>query len=54
MLMNDTALLTGVTGYIGGRLLRHFEEAGRLCAVLNTQDLADRVASDYGEDSASL
>lgn len=121
MLMNDTALLTGVTGYIGGRLLRHFEEAGRpirclarqpaqvhktksntevvqgdcldeasldralagvqdtsrkdgavaalipdgerplcarrpgrQCAVLNTHDLADLVASDYGEDSASV
>ena len=27
---------------------------GRQCAVLNTHDLADRVASEYGEDSASL
>ena len=27
--MNADLLLTGATGYIGGRLLRHFEEAGR-------------------------
>ena len=27
--MNADILLTGATGYIGGRLLRHFEEAGR-------------------------
>ena len=27
--MNPAVLLTGATGYIGGRLLRHFEEAGR-------------------------
>ena len=27
--MDAPVLLTGATGYIGGRLLRHFEEAGR-------------------------
>jgi NmrA-like family len=27
--MDAAVLLTGATGYIGGRLLRHFEEAGR-------------------------
>src|SRR6186997_929529 len=27
--MKPDVLLTGATGYIGGRLLRHFEEAGR-------------------------
>jgi nucleoside-diphosphate-sugar epimerase len=27
--MNPAVLLTGATGYIGGRLLRHFEGAGR-------------------------
>src|SRR6187549_3397594 len=27
--MDGPVLLTGATGYIGGRLLRHFEEAGR-------------------------
>ena len=27
--MAAAVLLTGATGYIGGRLLRHFEEAGR-------------------------
>jgi uncharacterized protein YbjT (DUF2867 family) len=27
--MDALVLLTGATGYIGGRLLRHFEEAGR-------------------------
>ena len=27
--MDARVLLTGATGYIGGRLLRHFEEAGR-------------------------
>ena len=26
--MDAPVLLTGATGYIGGRLLRHFEEAG--------------------------
>jgi uncharacterized protein YbjT (DUF2867 family) len=27
--MKPDVLLTGATGYVGGRLLRHFEEAGR-------------------------
>jgi len=35
--MNASILLTGATGYIGGRLLRHFEEGGRAVRCLVRQ-----------------
>ncbi|MEO7192381.1 MAG: SDR family oxidoreductase [Vicinamibacterales bacterium] len=40
--MSTTVFLTGATGYIGGRLLRRFEEGGRpvRCLVRNTSRLA--------------
>ena len=31
--MDSAILLTGATGYIGGRLLRRFEEAAAPCVV---------------------
>jgi uncharacterized protein YbjT (DUF2867 family) len=39
--MAAAVLLTGATGYIGGRLLRHFEEAGRpvRCLARNPERL---------------
>ena len=40
--MKADILLTGATGYIGGRLLRHFEEAGRAvrCVARKPEQLA--------------
>ena len=35
--MDANVLLTGATGYVGGRLLRHFEEGGRLVRCLVRQ-----------------
>ncbi|HEU4691494.1 MAG TPA: NAD(P)H-binding protein, partial [Vicinamibacterales bacterium] len=35
--MSPDVLLTGATGYIGGRLLRHLEEAGRAVRCLARQ-----------------
>jgi uncharacterized protein YbjT (DUF2867 family) len=35
--MSETILLTGATGYIGGRLLRRFEESGRAVRCLARQ-----------------
>jgi hypothetical protein len=34
--MDATVLLTGATGYIGGRLLRQFEEGGRATEIRST------------------
>ncbi len=45
--MDATVLLTGATGYIGGRLLRRFEEGGRAvrCLVRKPERLAERAAT---------
>lgn len=45
--MDATVLLTGATGYIGGRLLRRFEEGGRVarCLVRKPERLAERAAT---------
>jgi uncharacterized protein YbjT (DUF2867 family) len=42
--MKTDILLTGATGYIGGRLLRHFEEAGRAvrCMVRRPEQIVRR------------
>lgn len=37
MRLDPTLLLTGATGYIGGRLLRRFEEGGRAVRCLVRQ-----------------
>lgn len=44
--MNPLILITGATGYIGGRLLRRFEEGGRRvrCLVRRPQRLAGKTA----------
>ena len=36
-MLDETILLTGATGYIGGRLLRRFEEGGRAVRCLARQ-----------------
>jgi uncharacterized protein YbgA (DUF1722 family)/uncharacterized protein YbbK (DUF523 family) len=46
--MNAPVLLTGATGYIGGRLLRHFEEAGRLRLGISACLLGEPVRFDGG------
>lgn len=44
--MADLVLLTGATGYVGGRLLRRLEKRGQAlrCLARRTEDLAARVA----------
>jgi uncharacterized protein YbjT (DUF2867 family) len=45
--VDATVLLTGATGYIGGRLLRRFEEGGRTvrCLVRQAERLAERAVT---------
>ena len=46
MQLDRPILLTGATGYVGGRLLRALEEAGRRvrCLVLDSRSLSSRVS----------
>ena len=48
--MDAPVLLTGATGYIGGRLLRHFEEAGRpvRCLARNPERVQGNPINDGG------
>ena len=43
--MDAPVLLTGATGYIGGRPLRHFEEAGRLRSFIELRNTSVELIS---------